>query len=167
MDIPSEELLRLLQQESPPLVNERASPPPAPAALSASRQPPPRSAGGRSGTEQLTAGRACRLVTARRDVQLKVNRAIRVPYEAPMYSVTFALTAILGIVLTNLFLGFAFAVLIGRGPRSLVRRRKRRHHSVLFAAAVVPVRATNGQEEKESASAATPSLPPRRSPRVR
>jgi hypothetical protein len=36
-----------------------------------------------------------------------------------MYSATFALTAILGIALTNLFLGFAFAVLIGRGPRSL------------------------------------------------
>ncbi len=30
-----------------------------------------------------------------------------------MYSATFALTAILGIALTNLFLGFAFAVLIG------------------------------------------------------
>ena len=60
------------------------------------------------------------LVTARRDVQLKVNRAIRcAPHEAPMYSATFALTAILGIALTNLFLGFAFAVLIGRGPRSL------------------------------------------------
>lgn len=36
-----------------------------------------------------------------------------------MYSATFALTAIFGIALTNLFLGYAFAVLIGRGPRSL------------------------------------------------
>ncbi|MHB8861510.1 MAG: hypothetical protein ACYC6N_03835 [Pirellulaceae bacterium] len=36
-----------------------------------------------------------------------------------MYSATFALTAIFGIALTNLFLGFAFAMLLGRGPRSL------------------------------------------------
>ncbi len=36
-----------------------------------------------------------------------------------MYSATFALTAILGIALTNLFLGFAFALLIGRRPKSL------------------------------------------------
>jgi hypothetical protein len=34
-----------------------------------------------------------------------------------MYSTTFALAAILGIALVNMFLGFAFASLIGRGPR--------------------------------------------------
>ncbi len=41
VDHPSEELLRLLQQESPPPFDAPASPPPAPAALSASRQPAP------------------------------------------------------------------------------------------------------------------------------
>ena len=35
-----------------------------------------------------------------------------------MFSVTLALIAIFGIALTNLFLGFASAVLIGRGPKS-------------------------------------------------
>jgi len=35
-----------------------------------------------------------------------------------MFSVTLALIAIFGIALTNLFLGFASALLIGRGPRS-------------------------------------------------
>ncbi len=34
-----------------------------------------------------------------------------------MYSATFAMTVIIGIALTNLFLGFAAAMLLGRGPR--------------------------------------------------
>lgn len=34
-----------------------------------------------------------------------------------MYSVVFAMTVILGIAVTNLFLGFAAALLLGRGPR--------------------------------------------------
>ena len=41
VDHPSEELLRLLQQESPPSFDAPASPPPAPAALTASRQQAP------------------------------------------------------------------------------------------------------------------------------
>ena len=34
-----------------------------------------------------------------------------------MYSVTFAMTAIIIIAGTNLFLGFAVALLMGRGPK--------------------------------------------------
>ncbi len=36
-----------------------------------------------------------------------------------MYSATFAMIAIIGIAVTNLFLGFATAVLLGRGPKRL------------------------------------------------
>ena len=36
-----------------------------------------------------------------------------------MYSATFAMIVIIGIAVTNLFLGFATAMLLGRGPKRL------------------------------------------------
>ena len=87
-----------------------------------------------------------------------------------MYSVTFALTAIFGIVLTNLFLGFAFAVLMGRGPKSWSDVENAVTIQYFSPRLLFPFSRRTAKKKEGSAPGAAASAPtrrPRPSPRAR
>jgi hypothetical protein len=96
-----------------------------------------------------------------------------------MYTTTFALAAILSVALVNLFLGFAFASLMGRGPhrwrdadKAIVVRRfstslllpgwRRKAAEISAAAPLVPKQATVASVTNAipASTPKTPALPP-------